>query len=179
MKNAKLSRLGFTLIELLVVVLIIGILAAVALPQYNKAVDKARTSTVINMVKAIKDAQEVYYLANGQYAASFDELDIELPEGELTTKTDTRRYYKDGPRYYFYVLNNAGPQSIKGIPKGFDGEQIVFEWYFENHSTADPRDPKGSYVLCTGNNDRGKNICKSYGGVLAYEGHDNYFILPF
>lgn len=66
MKNANMERLGgFTLIELLVVVLIIGILSAVALPQYEKAVNKARIATVKPVLKSLSDAWDVFWLASG------------------------------------------------------------------------------------------------------------------
>ena len=67
---------GFTLIELLVVVLIVCILAAIALPQYEKAVARSRLSQLMITAKNIYDAQQAYYLANGQYASKLEELDI-------------------------------------------------------------------------------------------------------
>ena len=74
-----MSNKAFTLIELLVVVLIIGILAAVALPQYQKAVWKARYVQAKVTAKAIADAEEVYYMANGKYTQYLNELDIQIP----------------------------------------------------------------------------------------------------
>ena len=70
---------GFTLIELLVVVLIISILAAVAVPQYQKVVIKSRYATLKNLTKSLAQAQEVYYLSNGYYADDFDDLDVDGP----------------------------------------------------------------------------------------------------
>lgn len=79
MKNRFTGRLGgFTLIELLVVVLIIGILAAVALPQYQRAVAKAKFADVLIRIKALADAQERYYLANGEYSRDYLDLDVQV-----------------------------------------------------------------------------------------------------
>ena len=67
---------AFTLIELLVVVLIIGILAAIAVPQNQRAVNKSKMSQAFITLKAIDDAQKVYYLANGKYSTKLANLDI-------------------------------------------------------------------------------------------------------
>ncbi len=79
--KGSLGVKGFTLIELLVVVLIIGILASVALPQYQRAVYKTRYATLKNLVQSMWTAQQIYHLANGRYATTFAELDIDMPAG--------------------------------------------------------------------------------------------------
>ena len=81
MQNKK----GFTLLELLVVVLIIGILAGIALPQYQKAVMKSRYSAMMDIVNAINDAEDRYYLLHDKYASTFDGLDIDLSGCSLSS----------------------------------------------------------------------------------------------
>ena len=73
---------AFTLIELLVVVLIIGILSAIALPQYQKAVSRAKFTQVLVYMDAFVKAQKLYFMANGFYATNYDELDIQVPTTE-------------------------------------------------------------------------------------------------
>ncbi|WP_428074536.1 type IV pilin protein [Candidatus Avelusimicrobium luingense] len=77
---------GFTLIELLVVVLIIGILAGVALPQYQKAVAKSRAAQLYTAVSAVATAAHSYEMANGEWPDNFEVLDVDLP---LQDKTGT------------------------------------------------------------------------------------------
>ena len=61
MKKILKNNKGFTLIEMLVVVLIIGILAAVALPQYKKAVEKTYLTNAIARMEAIEKYIQLYY----------------------------------------------------------------------------------------------------------------------
>ena len=73
---------GFTLLELMVVVIIIGILSAVALPQYTKAVEKSRAAEAVTLGKAITDSQNrsLDAFPNDSVAAK-SALDIQMPTG--------------------------------------------------------------------------------------------------
>lgn len=73
---------GFTLIELLVVVLIIGVLAAIALPQYFKAVERSRMSEAEQLLTSIAQAQQRKYLQLGEFATQYTGLDVS-PKGSL------------------------------------------------------------------------------------------------
>jgi len=91
---------GFTLIELLVVVLIIGILSAVALPQYQKAVEKSRAAQAFTLARSLHQAQEAYKLANGDYTRYFDDLAVDTGLSSSGTNTcglaaPDLRYTKD------------------------------------------------------------------------------------
>ena len=108
MKNKRIKQ-GFTLIELLVVVLIIGILASVALPQYKKAVLKARSREAIVNLNALAQAQVVYSLENGGPTTDLSLLPIDVQGGyyrykciESDSKTgDCYATPKDGSAPYF------------------------------------------------------------------------------
>ena len=86
MKNPKPT--AFTLIELLIVVLIVGILTAIALPQYQKAVKRSRAAEARLLVKTIADAEAVYFLSNGTYTQCLNELDVDILSS-FTTLTES------------------------------------------------------------------------------------------
>ncbi len=65
---------GFTLIELLVVVLIIGILAAVALPQYTRAVERSRMAEAVQVLGDLATAQSIHYMQRNAFATSLTDL---------------------------------------------------------------------------------------------------------
>jgi prepilin-type N-terminal cleavage/methylation domain-containing protein len=75
------AKRGFTLIELLVAVLIIGILAAIALPIYKNTVEKTYYAEASVILKAAMAAEDIYFLTHGVYATSFADLDFSVPGG--------------------------------------------------------------------------------------------------
>ena len=101
MKTKQLNA-GFTLIELLVVVLIIGILASVALPQYQLAVEKSRVAEAWITLKAINDAEQFKNMEEGTTGIIYDfrELPITFLDKDGTSATED---YFWGTNFVFSV----------------------------------------------------------------------------
>jgi prepilin-type N-terminal cleavage/methylation domain-containing protein len=144
------NKKAFTLIELLVVVLIIGILAAIALPQYLKAVEKSRASEALINIRAIERAQELHVLATGSGAADFDELDISIPGADKTSPT------KIETKYFVYQISSGDGVHVyrKSSPYAFR-----IPGTYANGKINDRR------IICAWSDDKYEAICRSFGSV--------------
>jgi len=119
------SQQGFTLIELLVVVLIIGILSAVALPQYQKAVEKSRATEALVNVRSIVQSVQLYKMANGAPTKDFDALDV-VPNGTRTA--DGKVVLKN----FTYDIRNLNPDTLEGfevVATRNDADNDVMKYY--------------------------------------------------
>ncbi|MBQ9970533.1 MAG: prepilin-type N-terminal cleavage/methylation domain-containing protein [Elusimicrobiaceae bacterium] len=143
---------GFTLIELLVVVLIIGILSAVAMPQYTRAVEKSRATQAMTLVKSIADAQKIYYMANGTYARNFEDLDISMP-GNPTGSTFSNGHFT------YEVLH---PEMIRPFVVGRYIKNGNFTWRINYYLDTEK-------LVCAApvSDAEANNLCKSFSTTVV------------
>ena len=146
--NARGWHQAFTLIELLVVVLIIGILAAIALPQYQKAVLRTKYVQLMAIGDAIHKAEEAYYLANGEYTNSADNLDIQIPAGTYSFNLDVR--------------NTGENKGHAAMTVYLANQYIYYVLYFDKHNTS--RAGKRYCRVGSGGSDMERDVCKNLTG---------------
>ncbi|MBR2082298.1 MAG: prepilin-type N-terminal cleavage/methylation domain-containing protein [Elusimicrobiaceae bacterium] len=152
---------AFTLIELLVVVLVISILAAVAVPQYQTAVLKSRMSQAYVAVKAIYDAEQVFFVANGYYTPVLAELEIEpmncSSADASESSSEKRVYYNCANGLTIKMYDNTSIVSIYafivGTDKELDQNILGLEYGLNTNSR-----------LCVSNYIQGQKTCMSMGG---------------
>lgn len=70
---------AFTLMEVMFVIVIIGVLAALALPRFSRTIEKSRIAEAVNILETLRNAQEVYNLENGVYTDTLGDLDVTIP----------------------------------------------------------------------------------------------------
>ncbi len=103
MKDSCKNKHGFTLIELLVVVIIIGVLAAIAIPGYMRSVEKSKAAGAMQALSDIAKAEHDYYAAHSKYTIDFSDLILTMTDENTM---DEAEYSSYGTKHFMYNLDN-------------------------------------------------------------------------
>ena len=152
MKNKN----GFTLIELLVVVLIIGILAAMVFPDYQRAVEISRVGSALAYSRAFRDAVDRYYMANGRFPSTPDALDIGV--------TQCPKYF--GCSYYYLSSEGKFDLSRQNGP---------FKYGIITRSAVSPYLPGSIYCYAPLSDKKGVEFCQHWGDEATEQSDGAWF----
>ncbi len=160
------SHNAFTLIELLVVVLIIGILAAVAVPQYQFAVDKTRAMTHFQNAQDIIKAEQVYKMANGNYTGDFEALDVDFTKTCVTNGACHNELTSCPGNWAFHISCNANTTAEPTLLLLWCTTTSCGSWTtrtpFAMHIAMDISLTDGAIKQCTHYTNRGQKLCNYF-----------------
>lgn len=130
---------GFTLVEVLIVVLMIGILMAIALPQFRLALEKSRTAKYLPVLNTIYDSLQRYYLINNRYptALTDESLDITLP-----VFADSSYYYLTSYGAFAIINTNNDIRVGKAFTGGSFPKGQLFCYFLNSDSAHTPASMK-------------------------------------
>ena len=153
-----MNKKAFTLLELLVVVLIIGILAAIALPQYQLAVDKSKFAGYQTLAKNLAEAYQRYRLTHDDAPQDLDDLDIDLPTGYTKTSPTKQSCAVFGDTYCCISYPELGYQAGISVCGHKDNSvAMVLTIIASNNITDSSR----KYCYAKTDNARAMKLCKS------------------